>query len=316
MCQVQTVLGSMDVSELGYCQFHEHILLRKGASYKVNPALCMDDLEKSGRELKAYASAGGDSLIDAQPMGCGRMSEGLKRLSSKTGIHIISSTGFHKLVFYPNDHWIASVKEDILTELFIHEIETGMYIDADLQFPKESMDAKAGIIKVALDGCGITGQYKVLFGAAAKAQGFTDIPIMIHVEHGSDPLELLEFLTQKGVQPKKMVFCHLDRACPDIGVHKFLCGCGAFVEYDTIGRFQYHSDEEEIKIFMDMIGSGYEDSLLFALDTTALRMRAYEESAIGLDYILNRFAEKMYEAGIGKVQLQKISHDNCVNVFR
>lgn len=73
MKKIMCVTGPIDFNELGYCQCHEHIMLREGVSCQLNPALCMDDINKSINEVIRYRSAGGHSLVDAQPGGCGRM---------------------------------------------------------------------------------------------------------------------------------------------------------------------------------------------------------------------------------------------------
>ena len=47
MKEIITVTGRIAPEELGFCQCHEHIAMSKGISYQINPALCMDDMEKS-----------------------------------------------------------------------------------------------------------------------------------------------------------------------------------------------------------------------------------------------------------------------------
>ena len=90
----------MTPQELGHCQCHEHIWLRKGASFQSNEALCMDDEDRSLAELKEYAAAGGSLIVDAQPTGCGRDGRMLAQLSEKSGVDIVASAGFHKQMFF------------------------------------------------------------------------------------------------------------------------------------------------------------------------------------------------------------------------
>ena len=97
MKEIITVTGRIAPEELGFCQCHEHIAMSKGISYQINPALCMDDMEKSLEEAKRFHLAGGQSFIEAQPCGANRMALELRRLSEDSGVHIIASTGFHKL---------------------------------------------------------------------------------------------------------------------------------------------------------------------------------------------------------------------------
>lgn len=307
MREVMTVTGPVSSQELGFCQCHEHIALSKGWSYKVNPALCIDDRSKSLEELRRYRSFGGNTLIEAQPCGCNRMASELLELSEESGVHIIASTGFHKLLFYPGDHWIHGTPAQELLELFVRELEEGMYEDGDLAFPSRQCRARAGIIKTAYDTEELSPRYQELFRAAALAAIRTDRVIMIHVEQGTDPRRLLDYLTNLGVRPRRLMFCHMDRACRDLAVHKDILRSGAYLEFDTIGRFKYHSDEQEIAIFRELIEAGYQGQLLYSLDTTRERLRAYQPSAVGLDYILTTFNPLLRDSGIPEEIIQMIS---------
>ena len=109
MKEIITVTGRIAPEELGFCQCHEHIAMSKGISYQINPALCIDDMEKSLEEAKRFHLAGGQSFIEAQPCGANRMALELRSLSEDSGVHIIASTGFHKLCFYPKEHWIRTL---------------------------------------------------------------------------------------------------------------------------------------------------------------------------------------------------------------
>ena len=310
MGEIMTVTGPIFREALGFCQCHEHIALSKGQSYLVNPALCIDDMDKSLKELKRYKSCGGNTIIDAQPCGCNRMAGELMRLSEKSGVHIIASTGFHKLLFYPGDHWIHSLLAQELEELFVRELTEGMYTDGELSSPSRQCRAKAGVIKTAYDTEELSPRYQELFKAAAAAAVHTDRVIMVHVEQGTDPRRLLDYLTGLGVRPDRIMFCHMDRACRDMNIHKEILRSGAYLEFDTIGRFKYHSDEHEIGIFKELTEAGYQDQLLYSLDTTRERLRAYQPSAVGLDYILASFNKLLTASGISEETIRKFSVEN------
>lgn len=315
MRNIMTVLGPISGNELGFCQCHEHILLSKGRSFEVNPALCIDDINKSALELIRYKRAGGHSIIDAQPGGCSRMASGLADISASSGVNIIASTGFHKLMFYPASHWIHTATEEMLTEFFIEELTNGMYTDIDHVFQKSQCPSRAGIIKTALDTEGLTCRYQKLFDAAVKAALVTDKNIMIHVEQNTDPTRLLDHLLSLGAAPARLIFCHMDRACPDFQLHLDILRHGCYLEYDTIGRFKYHSDEHEAGLIRDLIQEGYETQLLYSLDTTRARLKSYAQDAVGLDYILTTFNRLLLDAGITQEQLHLISVTNCVQAL-
>ncbi len=114
---------------------------------------------------------------------------------------------------------------------------------------------------------------------------------------------------------KHIIFCHMDRAVSDLAVQEALLDQGIFAEYDTIGRFAYHDDAHEIGLFKHFIDKGYGEQLLFSLDTTRARLKAYTEDAIGLDYLLLTFVQLMKDADISETQIQNISHYNFINAF-
>jgi len=70
---IRTVAGDSPENEQGFCQCHERLFIRKGKPSNVNDSLCMEDFAKSLEELKLYRLCGGQSMVDAQPVGCGRM---------------------------------------------------------------------------------------------------------------------------------------------------------------------------------------------------------------------------------------------------
>lgn len=136
--RIQTVKANIESTELGYCQSHEHLFIADGQSAKLVPSLRLDDFYKTALELIAYKESGGISIVDAQPVGCGRIAEYLCEASVRTGINIIASTGFHKLVFYPENHWIHSMDDSELLSLFTSEIDSGMFIRCDTSLPAHS----------------------------------------------------------------------------------------------------------------------------------------------------------------------------------
>lgn len=303
---IETVLGPISPQKLGFCHSHEHLFIAPGPSEKVNPALRIDDLIKTKEEVERFKDAGGRSIVDAQPLGCGRMAENLAVVSKETGVNIIASTGFHKLVFYEDDHWIRKIDEDALTELFIDEIENGMFIDGDHKKPEIRINSRPGIIKTASESVGITSEYKRLFLAAARASKRTGTPILSHTEMGKYALEQVQLFTDAGLPPNSIIICHLDRDLSDIEYHKAVAQTGVYLEYDTIGRLKYHGDEDEAKFITKMIDSGFEDSILLGLDTTRERLKSYG-GKIGLSYIKESFIPLLLSYGVPQDIIEKFT---------
>jgi phosphotriesterase-related protein len=312
--RIVTVLGDIDPGDLGFCQSHEHLSIAPGYSAELNPDLRIDNGAKTLEELLAYRGAGGMALVDAQPPGCGRDPDMLAFLSRKSGVHIIASTGFHRLVFYPESHWIHALNEDTLTRLFLDELDRGMYGLCDDRPPKRSTASRAGQIKTALDAGTFTAEHEKLFRAAAAAARSTGSALMVHIEKGSAPLGLADFLFKLGVEPERLVFCHPDRAVPQIEIHRELCGRGINLEYDTIGRPKYHDDDHEADIICVMIEAGFEDRILMSLDVTRARLASYG-GIPGLTHILHNFIPRLRRRGISETAIGRFFFRNPARIF-
>jgi phosphotriesterase-related protein len=172
---------------------------------------------------------------------------------------------------------------------------------------------RAGQIKTALDG-ELSAPGKRLFAAAARAAKATGRALMVHVERGSDPIELADFLGGLGVSAERVIFCHMDRAVDDIAAHVEICSRGSYLEYDTICRPKYHDDAREAEIIASILDAGFEDSLLMGLDMTRSRLASYG-GAPGLRYIIDKFVPFLKGRGVSKEQIKKAFVDNPARVF-
>lgn len=311
-----TVTGPIKKENLGFCQSHEHLFIKKGKSQEINSSLYLDDFEATVEELNSYKNIGGQSIVDAQPLGCGRMTQNLIKAGKETGLNIIASTGNHKLLFYPSEHWIRDIEPKKFTQIIKNEIKQGMYLNTENHYPREQVKAKAGIIKTAYseENKENIDKYKELLFAAAKAAVDTDTTIMVHTDKGHGALKVINILTKNGMSPQSIIICHLDRRIDNYAFHYEVADRGVYLDYDTIGRFKYHSDKEEIKLLKNMIERGYINNILLALDTTRDRHKSYGGD-IGLNYILETFIPLMKENGIKKEQIKKMMIKNSAKVL-
>ncbi|WP_153731639.1 phosphotriesterase family protein [Sporosarcina obsidiansis] len=309
-----TVNGEILLSDMGICHSHEHLFIKKGQPEKLDPALLLDDFDKTKEEVLRFKELGGNTIVDAQPVGSGRNADWLQKLSEETGINILASTGFHKHGFYKEGHWIRESTETELAKLFIDELENGMYCDGEENWPRQQLNAKAGLIKTAAGLEGTAGSYFPLFKAAARAAYETNTSIMTHTELGYNALEQIKLYTDLGIKEEKLIVCHLDRKMDNADYLLYVASTGVYLELDTIGRFKYHSDEEEVSLISKLINNGYEDQLLLGLDTTRKRMKSYGGS-IGLEHLQGKFLPILEKAGITKVQIHKMMHTNPAKAF-
>lgn len=313
MGKIVTVTGEIAPKQLGFCQSHEHLCIEDGESRRQNPDLLIDDPERTLAELHDFYRADGRAVVDAQPVGCGRNARTLKLLSEKSGVRVIASTGFHRARFYPADHWIHGMDEDALFALFTRELTEGMFTGCDNSPPEQITSIRAGQIKAALEGNPLDPRAQILFAAAARAARATGAPLMVHVERGSDPDVLADFLEARDVPLHRVILCHMDRAVDDLPAHLRLLKRGVWLEYDTIGRPKYHDDGREIEIIAAMTRAGYGEQLLAGLDVTRARYLAYG-GQVGLHYLLKHFLPRL-AAAIGEQAAKSIFTENAIRAF-
>lgn len=307
--KIRSITGDIESSSLGYCQSHEHLFIAKGQSEKINPALLIDDYEKTYKEVMEYCENGGRSIVDAQPVGCGRMAANLLRLSQETKVNIICSTGYHKMMFYDTQHWIHNITKDQFAQLMIEEIEQGLYVDGDVLYPKRQIKAKAGIIKTAVDNQGIDETYRKYFQAAAMASKETGVPIQCHIENANTAIEVIEFFQECNIKMNQIILAHMDRDRKKIAEAVNALEEGVFLQCDTIARYKYHSDEEQIKWLKDLCDAGFSKQLLVGLDTTRYRLKAYG-GEVGLSFILETFIDQLLESGFSHETIEDLTINN------
>ncbi len=305
---VRTVTGDQNSLSLGFTHCHEHLFVFQSNYTNLQKKLILDDFDKTKMEVIRFRETGGGTIVDAQPFGAGRHPLLLNRLSRETGVLIIASTGLHKRAFYKPDFWSLDASEAELAALFISEIEEGMYVFDLRDLFSRRCDVRAGIIKIASDEEGLKSYYKKVFDAAVLAHRETGAPIMTHTELSKDGMEQAEYLIGKGVQPRAIIISHMDRVI-DIEGNLNIARMGVFLQYDTIARPKYHSDEDEVTLIGTMVEEGYSERILLGMDSTRERFLSYH-GTVGLEFLKNKFIPMLKRSGIGDEHIEYMTHKN------
>lgn len=307
---IRTVWKDIRPEDAGHAQCHEHIWLDRGASFRINPALCMDDYDRSLEELNSYCQAGGRLIVDAQPTGCGRNASVLARLSMQSGVFIVTAAGFHKKEFFDN-LLLLSWPEERLADLYSREIQEGIPDSGQV-----SSRYRAGILKAAAaDNWQDDPVYRRLFEAVALAAVQTRAPVMIHTEKGNNLLELIRWFDERRISPKRLLICHLDRTHYDASYHREVLSTGCTLCYDSIHRLKYISEEEEFALLEAMKLEGRLGQIVLSLDTTNQRLRSYHAEDMGLDYILNTFIPQLKERDFTEGEIRQMCITNAANLL-
>jgi predicted metal-dependent phosphotriesterase family hydrolase len=307
----QTVLGDVTEKELGFCQPHEHVYIVGTIDQEICPLIRINNLPASANELKLYREAGGNSVVDANPLATGRDALALQDISRLSGVNIIATTGYHIPKFYPDNHWIWSSSKEELSEMFISELTQGMFLEGYYEKPTYQTDIKAGLIKAMMTEEGLDNeQTKKCLTAAGYAAKATGASVMIHTEFGKDSLRAIDLLAGKiGIGTDKILICHVDRQVEDLTIHKQIASTGVFMEYDTITLLEFHDNAAEIKMMRYMIDNGFLNQLLISTDPETDRMKNYG-GRMGVDYILTQFIPMLKLNGFTQEEINQITKLN------
>lgn len=308
--QFETVLGTITEKEMGHTQPHEHVYIVGTIDQLRCREICINNFPASMEELKLYRKAGGNTVVDANPLATGRDALALKDLSRLTGVNIIACTGYHIPKFYPKDHWIWNTSAEKLADLFADEVENGMYEDGTWYWPEYQTKCKAGLIKAMINSEGLKNPRTTeLLTAAGLAARRTGASLMLHTE-GVDVLEAIDLLAGKlGISEKKLLICHVDRQAEDYSIHEAVAKTGVYLEYDTITLFEFHNVASELRLLRHMIDRGFLKQLLISTDPTTDRLKNYSGS-VGMDYILTEVIPLMRQSGFSEDEINGMTREN------
>ncbi|MEE9599590.1 MAG: hypothetical protein V3V66_03935 [Anaerolineales bacterium] len=256
--EVMTVLGPAAPQDLGITDAHSHIWIFPQNSEIENKSV-LDQVDSILKELGEFKIAGGGTQVDCQPGGAGRDGNRLFELSSKSGVKIIASTGFHLEKYYPENAGLWQMNSEQAADYFLNEIKNGLEETRDMANP-----VLPGLIKIAV--CeSLKKSPLVLLEAAAEASLKSGLLIEMHTEKGAGAEEFSAYFQKRGLDLERLVICHLDKR-PDIGLHQELAQAGCLLEYDTFFRPKYNPEKNLWPLLNEMVDRGFVESLACATD--------------------------------------------------
>jgi 5-phospho-D-xylono-1,4-lactonase len=205
---------------------------------------------------------------------------------------VIAATGFHKLHYYSDRHWLPSLPEADITSMLVSEINTG--IDRrDLACPQvDRSAARAGVIKVATEYQKANATMDKLFAAAAAAHLATGAPIATHTETGTMGHHQLDVLESNGVSPSHVLLGHIDHN-PDLYYLTELASRGAYLVFDLPGRTKYAPDSVPLELIAGLVAAGLGARVMLGMDLARRSYWASLGGGPGLAYILDKFVPRL-----------------------
>lgn len=331
-----TVQAPIDPSHLGITLPHEHLFIDESiflvtdrgfshqplslenlGSVRFNPNinsdnLRLDDEEMMAEEVMRFKSAGGSTIVDASVPGLGRDVDALRRLSIRTGINVIASSGYYVSTSHPRDMDSKSI--DDVKNSIVNEIRVGV----------GTSRIRTGLIKIGTTHPWGQNEQKVLQGAA-RAQSETGAPIEVHPgRNRRHPLAILELLEKEGANLSRVLILHIDRTIERLEDFETILDKGCSVDFDLFGQAWYPpeipleipmpSDQIRVQRIRQLIEEGYVDRIMMSHDIDA-KCWTYRYGGHGYAHILLNIAPFMLKQGISFENIHKLLVDNPRRLF-
>lgn len=313
MATVNSVLGPLDTSRLGFTLMHEHLCSTSSGFWQAWPGLFggRQAFVKRVVGLLAEAKQGGvDTFVDVTTIDLGRDIRLIREVAEQCDVNIIACTG----------HWLDPSRSmnartvEELTEFFIMEIQQGI----------EGTDVKAGIIKVANEES-ITEFGEKVLRAAARAHKATGVPITTHsgakLRVGERQAAIFE---EEGVDPSRVCIGHSDDT-DSLGYLTGLLKRSYWLGMDRLpfGGFLPPTREERIEVVAELVRRGYAEKILLSHDfpleiglAPTERRKAFQESNPDhILYITRKVLPALKAKGVSEDAIYKLTVENPRKFF-
>lgn len=335
-----SVLGPVDSDELGVTLTHEHIvndatswshrtsstgwdpedLATRPVSEDIlwdlrhdpfaNVDNCrLDDLEVAIEEVRRFADLGGRTILEATGLGFGRDLVALSEVSRATGITIIAGTGFYLDPAIPAD--VRDLAPEQIAETILADLSEG------------ENGIRPGFIGEIGVGADFTAAERASLAGACIAQRETGLPMQVHLPGwfrlGGDVLDVVE---SHGVDPARVVLCHMGPSGADLAYQEGLLERGVFVQYDMLGMEVFYadqgvqcpSDEQNAEWLARLVERGHGDRLLLSQDIF-LKSLLRRHGGPGYGHVLQYFVPRLNAAGLDSATVEQLMAANPRALF-
>lgn len=199
---IMTVKGPLPVSEMGQSLTHEHILVDWiGADSTGYHRWDRDSvISRALPYLEEIRQLGVHAFADCSPAYLGRDPFILMELSERSGLAIMTNTGYYGAVdnrFIPRHAWEETAGE--LAARWIGEYEEGI----------DGSGVRPGFIKIGVKEEGsLSALHRKLVEAAAITHKQTGLTIKSHTGGDIPAFEQIEILIEQGVSPSAFIWTH------------------------------------------------------------------------------------------------------------
>lgn len=334
MAFVRTTLGDINPSEVGNIMFHEHVLFdivatcaegdrnstigmqdRWQIDYlsNENPANAhQTDPEIAADEVLLFLADGGSLIVDQSVYGLARNPTGLAHIARETGVHLVAAAGSYTKPYLSSAYLNLDIEK--LTDLFIREVNEGI----------DGTNIRAGLIGEM--GCSwpMAPFERRALQAAAQAAVATGAALSVHPGNDLDAcVEILDIVEAEGLDPQRIILCHMDRTHPDgVGIGRLL-ERNANVEWDFFGIEQSYywmgevdlpTDRKRLGLIRKFVDKGHASQILISQDIcTKTRLRQW--GGHGYGHILRNVVPLMKKLSFEASLIRQLMRENPLKLL-
>ena len=311
--KVYTVLGAIDPETLGVTTMHEHVLadislltaqlqgykqkipkdsltlqgtnlaaLRQGMAMFSDDCSLKDDVEYAVKEMEAFRQTGGNTVVDASPIGMRAPVSQLQEAARRSGMNLVSCSGIYYADARPEEY--IGRDEKFMYQLFCREMQEGI----------DGSGVKPGFLKCAVqtvESGGLNRSELDALRAQARVSAETGISVHVHTGYALTDEQLGQLVetavNECGMKPDRLLMLHMDqflrRGCensvyitqPDTGRNvdtaylEKLLERGVNVSFDTWGTFvsTLPDDYDRLKGLAALLKKGYGGQIVCGQDS-------------------------------------------------
>ncbi|TAE21857.1 MAG: phosphotriesterase [Cytophagales bacterium] len=198
---IQTVTGPIQASEMGLTLTHEHILVDFIGADQITPDRWdrVKVVAKMLPYLQNLRRLGVRTLVECTPSYLGKDPLLLRELSQKSGVQILTNTGYYGAVdnkyLPPHAHTETA---DQLADRWVADYQNGI----------DATGIKPAFMKISVNPGPLSDLHRKLITAAARTHKRTGLTIYSHTGPYVPAFEQIEVLKKEGVDPSAFVWVH------------------------------------------------------------------------------------------------------------
>ena len=301
--RVMTVGGPIPPDQVGVALPHEHTrisLWEVQARWDYWALAAPDDIVTE--ELREFRRRGGATIVDLTLPGVGRDPERLRRIASRTGLHIVMGCGWYRESYYPPEARITRRTAGELAAELIGEFEHGV----------GGTGVRPGIIgEIGTDKPWLSPAEERVHRAAARAAQATGMAVTTHGVASAVGAAQLEILVEEGLSAERVIIGHAD-SYPDLDHYLRLLDAGANLEFDFLGhRFGTEEAAEPrlIELIVELLERGHAAQLLLSQDVCHdAQLKA--NGGFGYTYLQQHFLPRLRTAAVGEGEIASMTVEN------